>query len=156
CTSHSLRVPTYDLMAEVRKSAPKAWSLQRDFWLTGMEQRPDLLARNLPNIVRERETRRIAAITDSPNGLLLRIEDFFGHRQYGIPANRPVSDDYHPGDEILVCDGVNTARAKVVKVDDKAKAVLVSRMEAPKGGWKLDYLDKLPTTEDPNAPGLFP
>jgi hypothetical protein len=156
CTSHSLRIPTYDLMAEVRKTAPKAWSLQRDFWLTGMEQWPNPFASNLPNIVRERETRRVTAITDSPDGSLLRVEDFFGHRQYGIPANRPVSDDYHLGDEILVCDGVNSTRAKVVKVDDKMKAVLVSRMEAPKGGWKLDYLGKLPTKEDPNAPGLFP
>ena len=49
CTSKPQRIPTYDLMAAVRKDAPKAWSLQRDFWLTGMEHQPELLARNLPN-----------------------------------------------------------------------------------------------------------
>ena len=50
-------------MAEARKQHPRAWDYRRDFWPTGTEYRPaTFLAVNLPNIVRERETRRIAAI----------------------------------------------------------------------------------------------
>ena len=156
CTSHALRVPTYELMAAVRKTAPQAWSLQRDFWMTGMEYQPGLLARNLPNIVRERETRHITAMDKHADGHVLHVEDFFGHGQYGIPANRPLSGDYHAGDEVLISDGINSSRAKVVKVDDKAGTVLVSGVVTPKSGWKLDYAKPLPKKEDPNAPGLFP
>lgn len=154
CTSHANRIPTYDLMAQVRKTAPRAWSLQRDFWLTGMEHRPELLARNLPNIVRERETRRVAAIDEHADGRLLRVEDFFGHEQYKIPSGRPVSDDYRPGDEVLVTDGVHSA--KVVRADGQARTVLVFGLANPKGGWKLACDAPLPKEENPNAPGLFP
>src|SRR5262249_47777832 len=112
CTSHANRIPTYDLMDQVRKTAPRAWSLQRDFWMTGMEHRPQaLMSSNLPNVVRERETRRIAAIDKDPDGSLLRVEDFFGHEQYGIESNRPLSSDYHVGDEVLIADGINHSRA---------------------------------------------
>jgi hypothetical protein len=155
CTSHAYRIPTYELMEQVRKTAPKAWSLQRDFWMTGMEHRPELLARNLPNIVRERETRRIVTIDKKPEGSLLHVEDFFGHQQYGIASDRPVSEDYHPGDEVLVADGLHDARAKVVAVDDRERTVLVTGLDTPAGGWKLEYAAALPATEDPNAPGLF-
>ena len=31
--------PTYELMAEARKQHPRAWSYQRDFWMTGTEDR---------------------------------------------------------------------------------------------------------------------
>jgi hypothetical protein len=156
CTSRANRIPTYELMDQVRKSAPRAWSLQRDFWLTGMEYRPVLLDTKLPNIVRERETRRIAAVEKDKGGVLLRVEDFFGHQQYGIPSGRPLSADYHAGDEVLIADGVHDARAKVVAVDDRARTVRLERFDTPKGGWKLAYDGPLPEKEDPNAPGLFP
>ena len=109
-------------MAEARKPHPRAWSLQRDFWLTGTEYRPanGFFPSNLPNIVRERETRRIAAMEPRQRGVLLRLEDFFGHEQYGIPAGRPVADDYHPGDEVLIADGIHDARAKVLSADSGA------------------------------------
>ena len=61
-TSHGNRIPTYELMDRGRERSPRAWSLQRDFWMTGMEHRPKFLPGNLPNIVRERETRRITVI----------------------------------------------------------------------------------------------
>ncbi len=156
CTSAAQRVPTYELMARVRETAPRAWSLQRDFWLTGMEHRPNLLDGKLPNIVRERETRHVTAIDTHPGGRLLRVEDFFGHGQYGIPDGRPLTADYHPGDEVLVCDGTNSSRAKVVKADDREKTILVADLADPKGGWKLAYSGPLPHKEDPDAPGLFP
>ena len=61
-TNYHNRLPTFELMDAVRQTSPRAWSLQRDFWLTGFEHQPQFLAPNLPNIVRERETRRIKAI----------------------------------------------------------------------------------------------
>jgi hypothetical protein len=155
CTGHANRIPTFELMDQVRQTAPRAWSLQRDFWLTGMEHQPSLLTVNLPNIVRERETRRIVAIDPEPRGNRLRVEDFFGHQQYGIAPNRPLRDDYHPGDEVVIADGVHDARAKVLAVDDTQHAILVTGFDPPSGGWKLPYAGPLPTKEDANAPGLF-
>ena len=118
CTSASNRLPGYELSDRVRKQFPRAWSLQRDFWPTGMEHQPGFLSGGLPNVVRERETRRITALEKRDGGVLVRVEDFFGHAQYGIASNRPLADDYHPGDEVLVADGVSHARAKVVAVVD--------------------------------------
>ena len=74
---------------------------------------------------RERETRRITAIRDQADGVLLHLEDFFGHQQYGVPAGRPLSEDYQPGREILVADGVSDARSKVLAVDDAARTLLI-------------------------------
>ncbi|MBM3335064.1 hypothetical protein FJY63_10430, partial [Candidatus Sumerlaeota bacterium] len=158
CTQAATFGPTYDLMNEARKQHPRAWSYQRDFWMTGTEdQKPRaFLSPNLPNIVRERETRRIAAMEQRKEGVLLRVEDFFGHRQYGIPSGRPVSEDYHPGDEALIADGVHDARTKVIAVDDKARTVLVGPIATPDGGWKIAYEGPLPKRENPDAPGLFP
>jgi hypothetical protein len=156
CTSAANRVPTYRLMSEVRKSAPRAWSLQRDFWLTGMEHQPVFLSGNLPNLVRERETRRIAAMEKHPDGVLLHVEDFFGHQQYGIASGRPASADYHPGDEVLVADGIHDARATVIRTDDRQRTVLVTAFDTPAGGWKIAYAGPLNRNEDPHAPGLFP
>jgi len=156
CTSYSNRVPSYELMDQVRKTAPRAWSLQRDFWMTGMEIEPTLLAPNLPGIVRERQTRRIVSIDSQGDNTVLQVEDFFGHQQYGIEPGRALSADYHAGDAVLIADRHHDARAKVVSVDDRAGTVLVSRFEEPEGGWKLAYSAPLPSKEDPNAPGLFP
>ncbi|MFQ5804867.1 MAG: HEAT repeat domain-containing protein [Phycisphaerae bacterium] len=156
CTSSSNRIPSYELMDDVRKLYPKAWSLQRDFGMTGMEHQPKFLSGNLANLVRERETRRITVVEHRQDEILLRVEDFFGHEQYGIPSARPVSEDYHPGDEVLIADGVHNARAKVLTPDDKDSTVLVSAFETPPGGWKLEYTRPLPKKQDPHAPGLFP
>ncbi len=155
CTNYANRIPTFELMDAVRKSSPRAWSLQRDFWLTGMDRRPDFLKPNLPNIVRERETRRVTAIKSAGGETVLRVEDFFGHEQYAIASGGPLSGDYHAGDEVLIADGVHDARAKVLAVDDHAGTVRVSKFSEPAGGWKVRYAAPLPTTEDPGAPGLF-
>ncbi|HXE55848.1 MAG TPA: hypothetical protein VN541_22680 [Tepidisphaeraceae bacterium] len=158
CSQAANYGPTYKLMAEARKQHPLAWSLQRDFWLTGFDFRPPgpFFPSNLPNIVHERETRRITAIEPHPDQAVLRVEDFFGHQQYGIASNRPVSADYHPGDEVLVADGINNARTKVIGADDAAHTVTVAPFAAPSGGWKIAYDGPLPTHEDLDAPGLFP
>lgn len=157
CTSDPVRLPGYDLMAEARKKYPKAWSLQRDAWMTGSEHRPfGMMPKNLPNAVRELETRRIGKMTETAEGVILSVEDFFGHEQYGIASGRPLGSDYHPGDEVLIADGVSDARAKVIRSDDKACTVLVTPFDAPKDGWLIEYAGPLPKKENPAAPGLFP
>ena len=40
--------------------------------------------------------------------------------------------DYHPGDEVLIADGVHDARARVVSVDDDASTVLVTAFDRPR------------------------
>ena len=96
------------------------------------------------------------AMEKRPEGVLLHVEDFFGRRQYGIPAGRSVAEDYHAGDEVLIADGLHDARAKVLAADDAAGTVLVGPVAAPPGGWKVAYEGPLPEREDPDAPGLFP
>ena len=156
CTSDPVRLPGYDLMAEVRKKYPKGWSLQRDAWMTGTEHRPmGMMPKNLPNVVRELETRRISKIAETADGVVLHVEDFFGHEQYGIPSGRPLGPDYCPGDEVLIADGVSDARAKVIRSDDEARTVLVTPFDSPKGGWFIEYAGPLPKKENPAAPGLF-
>jgi hypothetical protein len=157
CSQAANYGPTYELMAEARKRHPRAWSYQRDFWLTGTEFRPaGFFPVNLPNIVRERETRRIAAMETRDGSVLLRVEDVFGHEQYGIPAGRPVAEDYHPGDEVLIADGVHDARTKVLAADSAAATVTVGTVANPRGGWKIAYEGPLPDRQNPDAPGLFP
>ena len=158
CTRATNYGPTWQMMTAAHQEHPRAWRLQRDFWLTGMEFRgPEgLFPSNLPNIVRERETRRIGTMRPTPEGVVLHLEDFFGHEQYGIASDRPVAADYHPGEEVLVADGDHSARARVVAADSAAKTVTLSPITGPPEGWKLGYRGPLPAREDPDAPGLFP
>ena len=157
CTQAANYGPTYELMAEARKRHPRAWSYQRDFWPTGTEFRPgSFFPVMLPNIVRERETRRIATMKTRERAIVLGVEDVFGNHQYGIPAGRAVSEDYHPGDEVLIADGVNDARTKVLAADGAAGTVTVTPFATPPGGWKIAYEGPLPDREDPDGPGLFP
>ena len=50
-----------------------------------------------------------------------------------------VGDDYHPGDEVLIADGVHDARTKVIAADSAARTVTVAAIAAPPGGWKIAY-----------------
>lgn len=111
---------------------------------------------NLPNIVRERESRCITKMEDHDGNIVLHVEDVVGREQFGVPADRPVGDDYHPGDEVLIADGVHDARTKVVAAASAARTVTVRPIAAPSGGWKIAYDGSLPKKEDPDAPGLFP
>ena len=154
-TSAANRTETYRLMAEVQKSAPRAWRWQRDFWMTGLDQEVSIVSPQLPNVVRERETRHITAIDTEGDRTTLTVEDLFGHEQYGVPANRPLADDFHAGDEILVGDPASSARSRVLSVDEDRKQVVVSRLELPAGQtWKLDYAAP-PKTEPATPPGRF-
>jgi len=67
CTSDPVALPSYDLMDAVRRKWPKAWSLQRDAYMTAFEHgsAANIMPRNHPSVVRELETRRIAAMRDA-------------------------------------------------------------------------------------------
>ncbi len=156
------RLRHYEMMAEAREEYPHAWNLMRDALLSGFEFQHNPF-KAYPNIVRERETRRIVSIKESKKGVILKVEDFFGHEQYGIESGRPLSGDYHKGDEILIADGIQSARAHVIATDDSAGTVLVTHFESddksdegPLEHWQLDYPRALPVEEDPSSPGLFP
>ncbi len=155
CTSYDGRVPGYELMAEARKSSPSAWSLQRDFWMTGTQRSPTIIPTNLPNIVRELETRRVVEMEWLADGTWLRLEDFFGHEQYGIPSARPTHRDYQVGDTVLISDGVKSAQARVRTVARDSNSLLITSLPGDASNWKLAYDSPLPSVDDPNAPGLF-
>lgn len=156
CTSSGHMIPSYEIMAETRARSPKAVSLLRNVSLTGMDYKPAFPAWNYPNVVRELETRRIVDIAEVESNVVLRVEDFFGHGQYGIESDRPLSSDYHAGDEVLIADGAHDARTMVVVVSDTNRTVTVQSFESPAEGWGIAYTGTLPTDENPNAPGLFP
>lgn len=157
CTSEELYGPTYELMREARRDHPNAWSFQRDFWLTGTAYRPSIIfTETLPNIVREKETRRIHSIERTDEGVLLRLEEYFGHQQYGVESGRPLSEDYQPGYTVMVADGIHDARAEVLAVDDQAGTLLLDALPSVEGGWQIDYTAPLPEAEAPDFPGLFP
>lgn len=176
---------TYALMEKPSRHGRPNWGLQRDLSITAMDWQGDMCRKDrLPNIVRERETRHITKMKKGAKGVQLQVEDFFGHEQYGIPSNRPLSEDYHPGDKVLIAGsapyiddsyfprnrrspkppvlelgpsrGVPNASAKVIAVDDARRTVLVTDFPDPPGGWDLKYWEPLPEREDPRMPGLFP
>ena len=149
------RLPGYDLMDAIRQWSPKAWSYQRDWWITGHDTGPTIVPFFEPNVVRELETRRIDTMTTGGATTVLHLTDFFGHEQYAIPSGRALSLDYHPGDLVLIADGTNSAQTTVTAVNDAAREVTVESIATPVGGWLLDYAAPLPTQEDPMAPGLF-
>ena len=149
------RLKHYEMMAEAREEYPHAWNLMRDALLSGFAFQHDPF-KAPPNIVRERETRRITSIEETEEGVMLRVEDFFGHEQYGIESERPVSDDFHKGDEILIADGIQSARAHVISADDDSGTVVVTHFNDPPGQWQIEYPRPLPVEENPSSPGFFP
>lgn len=150
------RLEGYELMDKARRAAPRAWSLQRDFSLCGIEYGPSFFPFYHPNLVRERETRRITRLDTQTSGVRLTLEDFLGHEQYGIASGRPLGPDYHPGDQVLVVATGYSTTATVVAVDEPTSSILLTRFAAPAGGWKTQYSSPPPVKESPDAPGIFP
>jgi hypothetical protein len=157
CGSHYHgRIDGYQLMYELHKRYPKAWSLQRDFWLAGdVEPERDWI-HSLPGLIRERETRCIWKMEKQEDEVLLYLQDFFGHEQYGIEPKRALSLDYHPGDTVLIADGKNHATAKVKGINDEERTILVSDFPTPDEAWGIEYTGPVPEKENPDKPGLFP
>jgi hypothetical protein len=131
---------------------PDAFSLQRDWPLTG-EFWQHIFDGN-PNIVRERETRRVMEVQTTAGQTLLRVEDFAEAPLYGIPPGRPLSADYHPGDVVTVGDREKFESTVVQSVDDEAGIVAVERLSTPPGAWILDYDGSHPP-DDPDTPDNF-
>ena len=72
------------------------------------------------------------------------------------PRGRPVGEDYHPGDEVLIADGVHDARTKVLAADGAAGTVTVAPVATPPGGWKIAYDGPLPAEGRPRRAGAVP
>ncbi len=155
CISRAMRLGTYERMHEVRKWSPRAWSIQRHFWLTGMELAPSFLQGNLPNLVRERQTRHVREMQPDRERVGLVVEDFFGHEQYGIEPNRSLADDYRAGDEVLIFDVARSARTRVLDVDRAQSIIWVMPFEPAPGDWKLAYSPVAPTKPESHTPGRF-
>ena len=157
CTQAANYGPTYDLMAEARKQHPRAWSYQRDFWMTGSDHRPPaFLPVNLPNIVRERETRRIAAIEPrderarAPRRRLLRPRAV---RNPQRPAGRRGLSPRRRGPDRRR----RSRRAHQGHRGRRARAGTVTVAPVAEPARRLEDRLRGATSrpEDPDAPGLF-
>lgn len=155
CTSELFdQAPVYELLRQARLEAPgmldvqRDWPLMSDYWGGG-----GFFDGN-PNLVRERETRRIVAMSDDVAGTILTLDDLLEGALYGIAPGRPLSPDYRPGDRVLVCDRAKSEPATVLAVDDATRRITVSALAAPASTWLLDW-PSLPS-DDPRTPGHFP
>ncbi len=147
------QLDSYALMDAVRAANPDAWSLQRDWPLTSDYWHNGVFDGN-PNPVRERETRRIVAISDQGQATLLQIADLPEGPLYGIPPGRPLSEDYHPGDLVTVADREKYEITEVLSVDDRKRTVKVRKLATPPGAWILDYPGSHPA-DNPDTPDNF-
>lgn len=145
---------TFEMMAEAHKIAPKAWLIQRDWFITGSDFRPGygFGGPRPANIVREMETRHIRSIEKEGDGARLFVEDFIGHELYGIPSSRTLSLDYEKGHEVLIADGIISTRTLVREVRDADGSVLVDNPAIAEMPWQLDYAS-VPEENPPDAPG---
>ena len=146
--------PVYQLIDAARSDAPefflqqRDWPLFSDYWSGG-----GYFDGN-PNLVRERETRRITQIRDLDASTILTLTDLLEGPLYGIPPNRPVSADYHVGDRVLVCDRDKSEAATVTGVNDVSKQVIVNRLTNAAETWTLDWSGSRPG-DDPATPDNF-
>jgi hypothetical protein len=155
CSRSAGLIPQYELMAEVTKRYPLAWSLQRD-WSPTADYWNHVYFNGNPNVCRERETRRVARITESDQGTVLHVGPFFAHELYGIAADRPLAPDYRVGDVVMVSDKANYERATVVTVNDADRTVTITRLQRKPAEWIIDPPNAIPLRDDPNTPGKFP
>ena len=149
---------SHRMMREVReKSASPVWSLFRPWPMTGDFYAAGFFDGN-PNLVRERETRRITqvedAVADGATCTRLRVTDTFEHKLFGIEDNRPLSQDYHPGDKVLIADKEKSETTEILSVNDDTKDVMVKHLSTPSASWILDYPGATPRA-NPVIPGHF-
>ncbi|RMF72995.1 MAG: hypothetical protein D6738_09930, partial [Acidobacteria bacterium] len=147
------QLDSYDLMDTVTAINPDAFSLQRDWPLTGDYWMNGVWDGN-PNVVRERETRRIVDIQAVSGQTLLFVTDLEEGPLYGIPPGRPPSDDYHVGDVVSVADREKFELTVVEAVDDAAGIVAVRQLQTPPSAWLLDYPGSHPP-DSPDTPDNF-
>ncbi len=148
--------PVYDLMAASRVEAPEFLLQQRDYPLFGDYWQARIFDGN-PNLMRERETRRIVAMVHNTptNTTVLTLTDTIEHALYGVPDDRPLADDYHVGDRVLVCDATQCEQRTVRSVSDADRKIHVDRLQTPLYKWNLKA-DHVPPADDPRTPDNFP
>ncbi len=146
--------PVYALMDAARAEVPefllnqRDWPLMSDYWAGG-----GYFDGN-PNIMRERETRRITAIADGAADTTLTLTDLLEGPLYGIAPGRPLSPDYAPGQRVLVCDRHKSEVATVIAVDDATSTMRVNLLTNPAASWEMDYPFSQPA-DSPATPDNF-
>jgi hypothetical protein len=108
-----------------------------------------------PNLVRERETRLIAGITDEPDATVLTLRDLPEGPLFGIEPGRPLGADYHPGDEVLVADTAVSERGQVLSVVEERLQVRLKRLARRAAEWKV-IAEPVYPRDDPATPDNFP
>jgi len=146
------QLDSYELMQEVRELDPRAWSLQRDVPLTG-DYWNHLWDGN-PNLVRERETRRVVAVASEGDETRLTLAPLPEGPLYGIADDRPLAPDYAPGDTVTIADHRRFEAAQVRGVDESARVVRVGRLSTPPEAWVLERAGS-PPPEQPETRDHF-
>lgn len=142
----------YQLMDEARVRAPEFMTKHRDaLWLGDYFKN---YFDGVPNLVRERETRRITAFEDLGDRTRLTVTEIVEHELYGIPAGRPISDDYAVGERVLVADVDQSEVREILAIDDASNTVEVERLVAPIEEWVPGDPDAGPD-DDPDVPDHF-
>jgi hypothetical protein len=142
----------YQLMDEARERAPEFMLQHRDaLWLGDYFKN---FFDGVPNLVRERETRRITAFEDLGDRTRLTLTDLVEHELYGVPAGRPLSGDYAVGERVLVCDVDQSEVREILAIDDGADTIEVERLAAPIEEWVPGDPDAGPE-DDPDVPDHF-
>ena len=156
------QVPTYELLRAVAgpPPSPAAGPLQRDWPLCG-DYFTNAFFDGDPNLVRERETRRITRIVvvDAGGGpgrelpeLELAVADLPERELYGIEPDRPLAPDYPVGCAVLLADDERSESGRIVAVDESRRTVRVRAQAAD-----LHVFEPPPTSPDsPSTPGHFP
>jgi hypothetical protein len=143
----------YDLMQEAAARAPGFLEEQRDFPWMGDYWQATFFDGN-PNLVRERETRRILQFTDLAAETELTLTDLVEGPLYGIAPNRPLSADYHVGDRVLVCDATRSEVRTVLSVSDSTGKIRVEKLATPAAQWTPGDPSSAPA-DDPDTPDHF-
>jgi hypothetical protein len=129
--------PVYAMIDEARADAPDFFMHQRDWPLFSDYWNGAYFDGN-PNLVRERETRRLTNVRNYGTATILSVADLEEAPLYGIPPNRPPSGDYRAGDRVLVCDRFKCEETTVTGVSDVNRQVWVTQLTNPPESWSLD------------------
>jgi glycosyl hydrolase family 39 (putative alpha-L-iduronidase) len=146
--------PVYRMVDAARADAPEFFVQQRDFPYLGDYWQGGGFFDGNPNVVRERETRRITEVADAGSVSILSVTDLAEGPLFGIRPGRPLWDDYHPGDQVLVADRFHSEVAAVLSVDDARGLIAVRRLKTPAADWVLDYPGSMPM-DNPATPDNF-
>ncbi len=144
--------PVYALLDTVRQRQPDFMLQARDFPWMGDYTQANFFDGN-PNLVRERETRRITAFREVGTQSELTLSDLIEGPLYGIAAARPLSQDYQVGNRVLVCDATKSEVRQIASINDAAKTVRIDKLVTPANLWQPG--DPTPPADDPRTPDNF-